>query len=347
MKNSAAEFWSRFFSFPWAKPQGSDLMITNACNFRCSHCNIWQQSNGQELDLTNWQKIIFDLRQWLGPNYFLSVGGGEPLLKKDILTILEVLVKNDFRVTLVTNGYLIDEIMAQKIVSLGIEGIRISLYSFEPQLHNEMRGVADAHQRAKQALEWLATAKKKQNSQLKITVAILVNEKNISQDALNLIDWAQANDFNILIQALDENFKAETTNQSWPENNPFWPKDQKKINEFFDQLLKLKKQGVKIENSYKILNAFRQYFLKPRESVKIPCVLGYRSMNIDPAGKLFFCFACGATLETLVDNSARKLWRSGQMQELRKKVKSCSRVCRIRCYYRDNLLDKIKLQIYK
>ncbi|MCX6742641.1 MAG: radical SAM protein, partial [Candidatus Parcubacteria bacterium] len=169
---------SSFFEIPWAKPLGSDLMITYQCNFRCSHCNIWQEQKKPELTLAEWQKIIIDLRQWLGPHFPLSIGGGEPFLKPDILAIIEFLVKHDFQVTIETNGYLIDEQLAQKIVNLGISEIRISLYSHAPELHNKTRGIPDAHQRAVEALNFLAEAKNATGSKLRICLGLLVNEEN-------------------------------------------------------------------------------------------------------------------------------------------------------------------------
>ena len=331
---------SSFFHKPWAKPRGGDLMITSLCNFRCSHCNIWQEQKKPELTLAEWQKIIIDLRQWLGSHYPLSVGGGEPFLRPDILDILDFLVKHDFQVTIETNGSLIDEQLAKKLVALGISEIRISLYSFAPELHNKMRGIPEAHKKAMAALNFLADAKKATNSKLKICLGLLVNDENIGSDALALIEWANKKNFHILIQALDENFKNDYEQANWYEFNKLWPKKDEEIILFFAQVVALKKQGIKIDNTFKNLDAFKEYFLRPEESVGFACPIGYRTMNIDPQGQIFFCFKTGSLNKSLVENSAKKLWFSPELQAKRELIKNCQKVCRIRCYYQDNLIDK-------
>ena len=316
-------------------------MITYECNFRCCHCNIWQEQKKPELTSADWQKIIIDLRQWLGPCYPLSIGGGEPFLRSDILAIIEFLVKHEFQVTIETNGYLIDEQLAQKIVNLGISEIRISLYSYAPDLHNKMRGVLDAHQRAMEALNFLAEAKKQTESKMKICLGLLVNSENIGAEALALINRARERDSHILIQALDENFMNDYQKANWYEFNQLWPKKDEEIIAFFDQVSALKKLGVKIDNTFKNLAAFKKYFLAPRESVSFACPIGYRTMNIDPQGQIFFCFKTGSINKNLLDNTAKKLWRSPELQAKRELVRNCKKVCRIRCYYQDNLIDKV------
>jgi len=339
-KNNLGEKISRHLKLPLAKPQGVDFMITGECNYHCVHCNIWQEQGQPDLDLVCWQKIITDLRQWLGADFPVSVNGGEPLMRKDILEIINFLHKNNFQVTLVTNGYLIDEVMAQKLVSSGLSEIRISLYSLSPELYNQMRGVADAHQKTLAALKFLKQEKNKQNSQVKICLALLINAKNIGPKALDLINWAKEQGFHVLIQALDENFTGEGSEETWYEKNPFWPRDKEQINNFLDQIIAFKKQDFKIDNTFKTLEAFKQYFLNPKASAGINCSVGYRTMNINPQGQLFFCFKTSNTPKSLADYSAQELWRSSELEAKRKLVSDCSKICRIRCYYQDNLLDK-------
>ncbi len=330
-----AEKVSRILNKPLAKPKGSDLILTYKCNFACKHCDIWQTKDHQELSLAEWKKIIKDMRQWLGKGYPISLGGGEPLLREDIHHIIKELKDHDFKVTLETNGFLLDENMAKKLAEAGIDQIRLSLYSFSAEVHDELRGIKGAFVQVKKAQQLL-----KQNN-IKTSLGVLVTHKNIGEDILNLMEWANQEDLSVNIQALDENFKGEY-DIDWFEQNPLWPQDKEKIITFFHQLKLLKKKKYKIDNSQKTLQAFRDYFLQPNKSIKIKCPNDFKTMNIDPSGKIFFCYKTGITQGDLKSFSAKKMWRSAEFNEKRRLVKKCQKVCRIRCYYTDGLIDKIK-----
>lgn len=334
------EILSRIFNAPIAKPRGTDLIITYRCNFKCKHCDIWQEKGRSELETKQWIEIIGNLRKWLGPDYTLSIGGGEPFLRKDIFELLKNLADNDFQVTIESNGYLIDNRIAEEIIKSSAKEIRISLYSYTPYLHNYMRGVKDAHEQAIKTLELISKEKRKFKSNIKISIGLLINKENIGKEAINLINWANDHSFHIVIQALDENFRGDYQDD-WYKINPLWPKDKDKIILFFNRLIEMKKKGVKIDNSIKTLLAFKNYFINPKKSINLFCPIGQRTLNIDPSGRPFFCYRIGIASKSLKDNLPKKLWKSQELQRKRKLIKNCNKICRTRCYYRDNLMDKI------
>ncbi|MDO8592552.1 MAG: radical SAM protein [bacterium] len=344
------EYFSRLCRYPFAKPKGGDIMITSRCNFHCRHCDIWREEDSRELDLDAWKSIIARLRRRVGPGYAISVGGGEPLLRPDIFEILKMLVQKNFKVSLVTNGYLIDREKAEKIVKLNINEIRLSLYSYSPEIHNRLRGMADAHEKVIGAAELLLAESRKQRMETRICAAMLINAETIGREALRLIDWANAKGIFTLVQAVDNNFKIHETSGGQteaglrPGGDSLWPKDKNQIKAFFDQLLLKKRSGYKIINSVKTLEAFRVYFLNPRQALSFPCTVGYRSMNLNPQGQIFFCFDTGNIASSLSGRSPEVLWRSEELRQKRALAAGCGKVCRIRCYYRDSLVDKIKKQ---
>lgn len=339
--NYLAEKISRFFYYPLAKPRGSDLIVTYNCNFQCVHCDIWQEKDKLELTTSEWLKVIKNLRAWLDPNYLISVGGGEPLLRSDIFVILDALIKNNFKVILESNGFLIDEEIAEKIVKGGIEEIRISLYSLTLQIHNEMRNIPGAQEKAVAALLNLAKIKNRLNAKLKISIGLLLNKKNIGVEARNLINWAKANNFFVTIQVLDENFRGNYKQKDWFKDNPLWPQDKKLTEDFFNWLIKEKQTGGWIANSKKTLQSFKEYFLNPNKTAQRPCRLDFRTFNIDPLGRPFFCYKTGPVEESLTVFLAQKLWRSPELEAKRKSIQTCDKICRLRCYYRENLVNKI------
>lgn len=336
------EFFSCFLGVPWAKPRGSDLIVTHRCNFQCHHCDIWQIREKDELTQGQWFKIIDDLRKWLGPNYLVSIGGGEPLLRDDIFVLLNYLVKNNFQVVLETNGYLVDRARAQALVQTGLAEVRVSLYSLTPALHDAARGIPGAAHRARGSLFLLKKAKEEFNSNLKISIGLLLYNNNIGEEAINLINWAIQNNFHLTMQALDENFKGNYQNPEWHKTNPLWPTDKLKIKSFFSWLLAVKRESGLIDNSAGTLLAFQNYFLNPEESIFFSCPIGYRTFNIDPLGHPFFCYKTGAIAESLVNRLASRLWSSPALQAKRDLIRNCRKICRIRCYYQSGLIDRAR-----
>lgn len=70
--------------------------------------------------------------------------GGEPLLRKDIYDIARYASSQDLWVVMGTNGVLVTDQVAQKMVECGVRGVAISLDSLDPEKHNGFRGGPNA-----------------------------------------------------------------------------------------------------------------------------------------------------------------------------------------------------------
>ena len=86
---SGTELMNKFY-FQWH--------ITDACNLRCSHCYQENYSPKSELPLKNLKKIadgfFLTLSKW-NKKGDISITGGEPLLRKDLLDFAEYLNNSD------------------------------------------------------------------------------------------------------------------------------------------------------------------------------------------------------------------------------------------------------------
>lgn len=114
------------------------ISVTNHCNLRCKHCHL---SSGLPLEneLTTEEicRLIQEAAE-LGASK-LVITGGEPLLRKDILRILEYGSQNIEKVTFITNGVLITEKMAKKLKEVNIT-IQVSLDGARQETHDFIRG---------------------------------------------------------------------------------------------------------------------------------------------------------------------------------------------------------------
>lgn len=145
--------------------------ITGRCNLRCLHC--YNDSGAGKSDMneseikTAVQRIIR-----LKPME-VCVCGGEPLLSPYCFDIIEKLRPNVGKLMMVSNGFLIDEGVAKRIVAAGMDSVQISLDGAYAYQHDSLRGVNGAFYRAVAAIRNL----KNVNVET-LSVAMILNKTN-------------------------------------------------------------------------------------------------------------------------------------------------------------------------
>ena len=113
---------------------------TAGCNLECIHCRrIDVSTQLMNDDLTT--KESFELVDAIveAGNPILVLSGGEPLFRPDIFDIAKYAVAKGLTVALATNGTLVDEAMAKKIVDSGVSRVAISLDGADADTHDEFR----------------------------------------------------------------------------------------------------------------------------------------------------------------------------------------------------------------
>ena len=113
---------------------------TAGCNLECIHCRrIDVSTQLMKDDLTT--KESFELVDAIveAGNPILVLSGGEPLFRPDIFDIAKYAVKKGLTVALATNGTLVDEEMAKKIVDSGVSRVAISLDGADADTHDKFR----------------------------------------------------------------------------------------------------------------------------------------------------------------------------------------------------------------
>jgi len=112
-----------------------DIQITGKCNLRCAHCYLGEKKP-EDIPFKILKKV-FDSAIDLGI-FNVVLTGGEPLLHKDFMKIINYLNKNRFRITLVTNGTLINKKILN-FINGKIYEIVISLDGFKED-YEKIRG---------------------------------------------------------------------------------------------------------------------------------------------------------------------------------------------------------------
>jgi radical SAM protein with 4Fe4S-binding SPASM domain len=143
-------------------PLSVHLDLTYRCNERCEHCYLEHDDRGE---MTT-DEIRGLLRQMAEAGvFFLTLSGGEPLIRRDCFEILEDARALRFNVKLKTNAVLIREREARRLRALGVEQVQISVYSHRPEVHDSITKLPGSLKRTLAGIRLLRSAG------LKVTLA--------------------------------------------------------------------------------------------------------------------------------------------------------------------------------
>jgi SynChlorMet cassette radical SAM/SPASM protein ScmE len=122
-------------------PRILDLEITSTCNLRCRYCYFFNNPSVKYGDLptNDWLKFFAEL----GLLGVMSVvlAGGEPFIRKDLSSLLEGIIHNRMRFSLLSNGALIDDEIAAFLASTGrCDYVQISVDGSSADTHDVCRG---------------------------------------------------------------------------------------------------------------------------------------------------------------------------------------------------------------
>jgi MoaA/NifB/PqqE/SkfB family radical SAM enzyme len=173
-------FWS-------AKPFLLNWQITYRCNFKCDICSFWRDAHGtaDELDLEQVRTVAQRL-QPLGP-LIISMAGGEPLIRKDLPDIAQILSRDHY-FTIISNGWYLTAELARRLYDSGLQDAHISIDYADPGRHDAMRKRQGSFDRALRAVELLRDARPNRRHRVHIMAVLL--DDNID-DIEQLIELAE------------------------------------------------------------------------------------------------------------------------------------------------------------
>jgi MoaA/NifB/PqqE/SkfB family radical SAM enzyme/GT2 family glycosyltransferase len=315
-----------------SKPNHVHFRFTSRCNLSCKHCDIWKRSVGDdsrgELSSEEWIKGIDKLYNWLG-RFRLDLAGGEILLYKDAISLIEYCARKRISVSLTTNATLIDDKVADRLSNSGLYAINLSLDGLA-LTHEYTRNQKDIYYKVEQAVFNLLKYRK--TGKPYISMATVITSRNLKEleKMVQLVGkWGVDG---ITFQALDHNFGAKYCTD-WFENNEFWPKDQGKIEAAINNLIKAKVSGVNITNSLRQLNDIRNYYRDPVAMTKYRCETGNNNFIIDEYGGVRLCWNM-EPVGDILKQSPQEIWFSQSASRMRGEIRSCVRTCRLlNCNY--------------
>ena len=132
-------------------PAYCEWEITHYCNMSCAWCSTLTPARNNADDLSSEQALdIIDQLSDLGTQ-MIHFSGGEPMLRKDLHSLITRAKQKNLMVALTTNGSASSEAM-EKV--LHADMIRVSIDGTE-KFHDEQRESQGAYKKAIQTLEFL------------------------------------------------------------------------------------------------------------------------------------------------------------------------------------------------
>jgi radical SAM protein with 4Fe4S-binding SPASM domain len=150
-----------------AVPMSALFELTFVCNHACSFC--YNCPTGQKE--MNTAEVIDTLRKLAEFNIlYLTLSGGEPLVRRDFFEIAEAARSLGFALRIYTNGFLIDEAMAKRIKAVAnpVE-IEISIHGAKPETHDRLTCVPGSFKKIVAAARYLRAEGIKVNLKCPVT----------------------------------------------------------------------------------------------------------------------------------------------------------------------------------
>ena len=270
--------------------------ITYACNLQCVHCLSSSGSRDpRELSTDQAKAVLDELRDL--QVFYINIGGGEPMIRKDFFEILEHAEANDIGVKFSTNGTYITAENARRLAAMNYLDIQISLDGVDAVTNDAVRGKG-SYATAIAAMNHLREAN---FGQFKISV--VVTRHNVDQlDEFKAL--ADSYGAQLRITRLRPSGRGADT---WDELHP----TQQQQRQIYDWLMK-HGENVLTGDSFFHLNAFGESL--PGLNL---CGAGRVVCLIDPIGDVYACpfvihdqFKAGSLLS---DGGFTKVWKESDL----------------------------------
>jgi radical SAM protein with 4Fe4S-binding SPASM domain len=285
-------------------PLSVQLDLTYRCNERCIHCYLDHDDHG-EMTTAEIRDLLDQMAD--AGVFFLTISGGEILMRRDFFQILEHARARTFSIKLKTNGVLIRKKEAQRLRELGVESVQISIYSHRPEVHDAITKMPGSLRQSIEAVRLL----RKQGIHVTIANVLMVQ---------NARDYPG-------VRALAAELGAQCTID--PTITPMMDGDRSilELNVDKDALREVFRDGALVGNV--------EEFCAPPPGVDedaldmLPCSAGHTACYVSPYGDVYPCVQFPLPSGNVRQTKFVDIWRdSPQLKEVRsitlRDMPSCS-----------------------
>ncbi len=315
----------------FTRPVQVYCLLTYRCNARCKMCDHWRMEKyPEELPAEVWIEALSDLKK-LSPGAHVQFTGGEVLMKKDFLDILQWCGDNDLSAGMVTNAGLITPEIAAQIVHCRPNNVNISIDSPYAEVHDDLRGRAGFLEKVIAAIGYLRKEAEEQDTKLAISIKPTLSRLNIESMPELLkkaVEWG-ATMVNIqpLTVRTDDVIGMDISGYEG-------------AGKIFDKLIEMKESGFPLANSRRQFDLWLKSGCVT-EAVPQKCTVGLRMLEILSDGKVQFCNLLPTVIGNIREDKISEIWKSPLARETRRRTVECKRNCTASCYVSRTFTEKI------
>jgi MoaA/NifB/PqqE/SkfB family radical SAM enzyme len=299
----------------YCRPTSISILLTERCNARCLHCDIWK-NRGKEAapGVDRWKATMRDLRRWLGPVPVVFTGG-EALLMPFAPDVVAYASALGLLVEHLTHGYWLDQTRIEQMalgrpyrVTISCDGIGAT--------HDKIRGRAGFFDAVSTTIQTLLRLRREHRLGYTIRLKTVIMEHNLHEVA-EVARFARAHGLEVFYQPIEQNYNTPE-DPAWFQHSPNWPTDRERAVSAVQELMELKRQGFPIANSKHQLEVMIPYFRDP-ESLLIltqshsahdkPLCSALTMIQIQSNGDVKLCW-CMDPIGTIMETPIRRIWES-------------------------------------
>ena len=303
--------------------------LTYRCNLQCPYCYVGNERNLEELSTEEWFNII-DQIPWYS---FVTLVGGEPLIRKDFTEILmKTAKKTHGKLNVVSNGILINDEIIEAFIKSKMMLLSVSLdgYGKNHDINRNKEGIFD---KIINNLELL----NKQKHRPMIDIKTIVLDNNLD-DLVKLYKMCIDMNFNFLSVSFLRNNNLKQNSKLFddfvPEFTSNYPIqkyfDLEHFKEVYKELDALSKNSnVKIRFSPKfeyskdtlknIIDFFNSEPNRKIQDIYKPCKYPYSNIMITPAGDVYPCLS--QKIGNVKEHSVKEVFNLPKYRCFRKNLK--------------------------
>jgi MoaA/NifB/PqqE/SkfB family radical SAM enzyme len=291
--------------------------------------SIRAQNSVKEFDTGWFVRIIHEFKELGIPG--IGFTGGEPLLRDDIFKLLAETRRKGMISHLNTNGWLLDDETALKLIDIGVDSVNVSLDGATAATHDRIRKPG-SYDHVLRAMDRLISLRTKYRSNIRLKTVAVDDETNLEE--IPQLFSLLRNLGTDCVELIPRQPFASTSQA----NMDISPELAENIVKLTEYLLDHSQHNMTLENSQSHISLFQNSFAGSPSPVK--CYAGFNSLAVDCYGDVFPCVPWinwGKAVGNVADDSLIKFWHSHDYHLERKSLSKC-RACYLNCQTELNLL---------
>ena len=289
------------------------IETSRRCNMRCIYCYAEADSQPLEDEMSTKEVCgVIDQAKELGAKSVVLIGGGELLMHKDALKIVDYVNSIGLDCVAYTNATLVTKELAEKLYKRNLS-IIAKVDSLDPKLRDELAGVPNAHKLMERGIQNLIDVGFSKETPSRLAAVCVVNKKNYDE-VPEIFRHCRDNNIVIRMEVIGYAGRARELGLSL---------EKQEVRELAEEICRIDKE---------------EYGNTPEPSqpeLLSPCTLFYYSLAVTANGTVQPCTTCDFNMGNIRETTLKQVLESGKgrmIRNIKEHLKGKCRACEKECY---------------